>query len=167
MSTNPDNQTKEFVDRVKELENTGVVKNREEIIKAINWNKASMSTTMTGKQNVPAYIYKRFMDIYFTQTELNKPNGSAEPNGDYKDKYIAVLEKQLASKEGLERELKELREQILTSRTKYDRTLKDVHAYLQTIYWRSVLHFSKTEKADPEQVMNDMDRHLAALLSEA
>jgi hypothetical protein len=57
-------QTKDFIRWVSELENEGLVKNREEIIGKLKWSKSYMSQVMNGHKPVPPTIYKKFKEVY-------------------------------------------------------------------------------------------------------
>lgn len=162
-----------------ELKKRGIIKSNGDIMKPLGiTSRGTVSAYVTGTTKISPSFQAKFEKIYGIKldefenivSDTNKkqePNGSAAPpeNGqNIQEKYIALLEKQLADKEGIERELQELKNQILSSRSQYDRKLKAVHAYLQIIYQRSIIHFARTENVDLKEVEDDMDIPLAALL---
>lgn len=73
MATKDSDQTSEFIKRVQSLEDQGIVRSRQEIVNALNWNKSYMSQTMAGLKPVPAHVYRKFTEVYgSSETRLNK-----------------------------------------------------------------------------------------------
>jgi hypothetical protein len=64
--------TKKFIKEVKTLIDSGEVKNRQVIIDALKWNKSSMSEVMNENDNVPPYIYKKFVEVYGINKEVQE-----------------------------------------------------------------------------------------------
>jgi hypothetical protein len=71
-------KTKNFVNQVNSLVDSGTVRNREEIISKLKWSKSYMSQVMALKKNVPPPIYKKFTEVY-EQPPINTNNMSREP----------------------------------------------------------------------------------------
>lgn len=106
--------TKRFKEQVEELENTGAVKNRQEIIDKIGWNKTGMSLAMQLKDNIPPYVYAEFIKVYNLKTDINNKGmeqtdtkSNAVPAIEHialqrkhielQEKHIALLEKQTSN----------------------------------------------------------------------
>lgn len=64
--------TKNFIEYVKNLLNTGVVKKQADIVEVLEWDKTTMSNVMNGRANVPLYIYNKFVKVYDIQ--LHNPD---------------------------------------------------------------------------------------------
>lgn len=73
MTSDKDTQSKNFIKQVEQLENEGIVRNRQEIISALGWSKSYMSQVMNGTKVVPPHIYKKFNEVYNLKTMENKP----------------------------------------------------------------------------------------------
>jgi hypothetical protein len=128
-------KTLNFQRSVKTLLDKGLAKNHTEIIKQIGWNKPTMSAVMNGTMNVPDHIYTKFKNVY---PEVNNNNGD-----DYKDKYIALLEKQLKDKdERIEYLLGRLNSDVVEIK----QHLNINSAYLKSHHRSFQLHRAKTEK---------------------
>lgn len=56
--------SKKFIEAVKMLKNTGVVKFDKEIIDALDWNKTIFSSVMNGKKLIPVFRYEKFNKVY-------------------------------------------------------------------------------------------------------
>lgn len=57
-------KTKKFIEACEKLVKSGSVKNYAEIIKALDWEKSIFSNVKNGRKNVPAYIFKKFSEVY-------------------------------------------------------------------------------------------------------
>lgn len=77
-------KTRNFIESVKRLIDTGEVKNQAAIVDALEWDKTLMSNVMNGRKNVPNDVYRKFTEIY--------PVAPPQTDADYRDKYIALLE---------------------------------------------------------------------------
>lgn len=55
--------TKNFISSVRQLVDTGVVKNAGDLADKLNWNKSTMSEVITGKRNVARHIALRLDSI--------------------------------------------------------------------------------------------------------
>lgn len=75
--------TKEFVERINHLIESGAVSDFAEIIYKLNWNKSSMSSVMSGARLVPIEVYHKFSEVYGMQTtnekKLIKPDAIISP----------------------------------------------------------------------------------------
>jgi hypothetical protein len=61
---NQSERSKRFVKQVETLVDSGQVKNKLEIVTALDWDKTALSNVLAGRRDVPAHIYKRFTNIY-------------------------------------------------------------------------------------------------------
>ncbi len=57
-------KTLKFVSEVKMLLDNGIVRNREEIVRELEWETTTLSNVMNGRRNVPNDIYKKFAEVY-------------------------------------------------------------------------------------------------------
>lgn len=62
-------KSKKFIKAVETLLNTGEVKNKLAIVKALDWDNTMLSNVLAGRRNIPPDIYKKFTNIY--QLEIN------------------------------------------------------------------------------------------------
>ena len=85
-----DHKTKDFLQKIEQLIQKGVVKNHAEIVKTLNWNKSVMSSVKNGQLEVPQHIYIRFKEVYsehFIGQQVNE---------DWRDEQIDFLKEQNA-----------------------------------------------------------------------
>lgn len=94
-----DTKTKDFLKKVELLVSKGVVKNRQAIIDDLAWNKSVMSSVRNGNMPVPQHVYSKFKEVYAEALQQIEAENNNNTGDDYKEKYIAILEKQLTEKD--------------------------------------------------------------------
>lgn len=58
------NITSDFIESVKELISSGVIKNQSDLAEKLNWDASTLSETINKKRNVPHHIYTRFKKAF-------------------------------------------------------------------------------------------------------
>jgi hypothetical protein len=128
-------KTKDFIESVKRLIDSGEVKNQAAIVETLSWDKTLMSNVMNGRKNVPNDVYRKFAEVY--------PVAAPQTDADYRDKYIALLEARV----------KELEAGQATSKGIADR-LENIH-YDQKYMFSLLVSFQKywlqMEQKEPAQ----------------
>jgi DNA-binding Lrp family transcriptional regulator len=99
MKFKPSENTKKFIEQVKNLKNAGVVDRFGEIVDALKWDKTALSNVMNGRRDVPPEVYSLFTEVY-----KDKITPSGLDQG-LKDRYIELLERSLKDKEATEQEI--------------------------------------------------------------
>lgn len=168
-------KTRNFIDTVKRLIESGEVKNQAAIVDALEWDKTLMSNVMNGRKNVPNDIYRKFTDVF--QFE------EVPTDADYRDRYIALLEQQLRDQQVLIAELKErmdsrtlqIQDQITglsSNLAAHDRIAKVCLAYCKLLLSeheqakaQKVKGPKETEKEALQRVQVELDKQLVQLVN--
>jgi hypothetical protein len=94
--------SKKFINAVETLVESGEVKNKLAIVKALNWDNTMLSNVLAGRRNVPPDIYKKFTNLY--NIEITDPESLSIENLikiDAKcDVILSVLAEVLAKLQG-------------------------------------------------------------------
>lgn len=61
--------TAEFIELANLLQKTGRIKFYNEIVKALEWNKSTLSGILNGHKLIDDYNYKKFKEVYFPAEE--------------------------------------------------------------------------------------------------
>lgn len=56
--------SRKFIESVKMLKKTGIVKFDSEIVDALNWNKSTFSSVMNGRKLIPFFYFQKFNKVY-------------------------------------------------------------------------------------------------------
>jgi len=60
--------TKFFIETVNKLIDKGELKGYKELAEKLDWNRTSLSNVINGRINVPTEVYKKFAEMYGTDT---------------------------------------------------------------------------------------------------
>jgi hypothetical protein len=94
--------SKKFINAVETLVESGEVKNKLAIVKALDWDNTMLSNVLAGRRNVPPDIYKKFTNLY--NIEITDPESLSIENLikiDAKcDVILSVLAEVLAKLQG-------------------------------------------------------------------
>jgi transcriptional regulator with XRE-family HTH domain len=168
MPIDQNDMTKIFVESVKNLVDSGEIKTYKEIADKIGLHRNALHLILKGERNVPPPQFKKFNEIYITQQNAPRQEVIGDAPLDYKEKYIALLEKTLAeqevNKKALERELAEMRKEfnefrklMLSNLKEYQEDAAARLAYLKTVLRSQTLHRAKTEKVSVEKLNDEID----------
>jgi transcriptional regulator with XRE-family HTH domain len=160
--------TKIFVESVKNLIESGEVKTQQEIADQIDLHRNALHLILKGERNIPPPKFKKFREIYITKQNAPRQETIKDPVDDYKDRYIALLEKTLADEEkqkkALIRELELVKTQMQNFEKKVFSNLEEYRAdaaallaYLKTVLRSQTLHRAKTEKVSVEKLNDEID----------
>lgn len=78
--------TKKFIEDTKTLLNKGDIASYVALAEKLGYNKTSMSNVINGRINIPLPVYKKFADIFNTDTVAHVSNGLSMVSG----KVIAI-----------------------------------------------------------------------------
>lgn len=168
MQKDQDDLTKTFVESVKLLIRNGDVKTQKEIADRIGLHVNSMHLILKGERNVPPVRFRHFMEVY---RNLLQKDSTLVEEVDYRDRYIALLEKNLEEmedeKKALETGLNEIRS-ILTNINlgKLAQDTAIAKAYAKALWLVVIQHRQALENKPPHEIVEDMDRILASELEE-
>lgn len=153
MSNTPNQVTKKFKEQVETLISEGVVANQQEIVNVLNWNKSQMSQAMRGAKNIPLAVYRKFTSHYrltpSTESLVNEQETSY--GSDFKDRYIASLEKQ-----------NKLLEEQVNSATGELRHIAVMNFAMLKVMRKTVAQIlAKVEKGDLLEIAGKIDKETA------
>lgn len=61
--------TERFIKAVEMLKESGTIRFDADIVKALSWNKTTLSSVLNGNKPIPDYYYNKFNEVY--QIEVN------------------------------------------------------------------------------------------------
>lgn len=164
MSFEQNDKTRNFIETVKKLIESGEVRNQATIVDALKWDKTLMSNVMNGRKNVPNDVYRKFTELF----QVTTPPTDA----DFRDKYISMLEQQVKDRDRQLAELKDRMDsrtlQITDQIEKLQASLKEVVreqkatlSYAKTLYDSVIEHRAALEGDSPKIVKSKMDKLLS------
>jgi transcriptional regulator with XRE-family HTH domain len=170
--------TKIFVESVKNLIESGEVKTQQEIAEKIDLHRNALHLILKGERNVPAQKFKKFREIYMMQQNATKMEVVKDTPVDYKEKYIALLEKTVEDQDKANQALKRELEKMNNKIDAFERDVKaslagyvefaiEREAQLRTIQISLNEHRHKQEKVSLEKLAADTHKTFLSELERA
>jgi hypothetical protein len=122
-----DHKTKDFLQKIDLLIERGMIKNHQEVVTTLNWNKSVMSSVRNGAMAVPQHIYNKFRDTYGDL--IGNLAAPVTPSDSYKDKYIAMMEDKIGY---LQKRVTDL-EIVFEKLTGVEKTLSEIRTDMYVI----------------------------------